>query len=455
MRVLAQLAFLVALAGAGRAADLGEEWSGGETTVFDTTRNAFSLPAHNLAGERRAAFFVGNSFFNQNWITAPGSPAARDGLGPLFNTRSCSACHFKDGRSRPPEPGQPMAVMLLRISVPGAGAHGGARPDPVYGDQIQGDAILGVPREADVLVDYTEKPGTFADGEKYSLRHPRYRLENLGYGPVAKNLLTSPRTAPAMIGMGLLEAVPEAALRALADPEDNNRDGISGKINRVWSMAKKGMAVGRFGWKAEQPTVLEQTAGAFAGDIGITSSLAPEENHTARQEVCVKQPNGGAPEASDRILHDVAFYGRTLGVPARRHWSDPRVRRGQVLFTELQCAACHVPELKTGDWPEFPELARQTIRPYTDLLLHDLGEELADDRPVFQAGGREWRTTPLWGIGLVERVNGHTFFLHDGRARNLTEAILWHGGEAEASREKFRALSRADRAAVIAFLESL
>jgi CxxC motif-containing protein (DUF1111 family) len=475
----------------------GEEFSGGDTTVFDTSPKAFGFPARNLKDERRASFFVGHSFFNENWVVAPASTAGRDGLGPLFNTRSCSACHFQDGRSRPPKPGEAMVTMLMRISVPGVGPHQEPVPDPAYGGQIQGQAVPGVPREADVYVKYEETPGRFADGHEYFLRQPVYAVTNLGYGPLAKDMMMSPRVAPTMIGLGLLEAVPEETLRALAARHSQQSSvganaeklkteklksdssvsafqhfsvsafkaqdsglgtpggGIAGRINFVWDETARKTVPGRYGWKAEQPTVRQQTAGAFVGDMGITSSLMPDENNTARQEICARQPSGGHPEVSDKILNDVVIYSRTLAVPARRNWTDPTVLRGKALFAQASCAACHVPKLQTGDCPDLPELSNQTIRPYTDLLLHDMGEGLADNRPVFEASGRDWRTPPLWGIGLVSKVNGHTFFLHDGRARNLTEAILWHGGEAEAAREKFRSFSQADREAMIAFLESL
>jgi CxxC motif-containing protein (DUF1111 family) len=432
-----------------------EELSGGDTTVFDTSPKAFGFPARNMQDEEhRSAFFVGHSFFNNNWVVAPASTAGRDGLGPLFYTRSCSACHAADGRSRPPKPGEPMTTMLMRISIPGTGPHRGPLPDPVYGDQIQGQAIPGVPPEADVFVTYEEVPGQFADGENFSLRKPVYSITNTGYGPFATNLLTSPRVAPVMMGAGLLEAVPEEVLRAIAAEQKSGSNGIAGRINSVWDKAAGKFSPGRFGWKAEQPTVRQQIAAAFDGDIGITSSLMPGENCTAREEICAKQLSGGQPEVSDTILNDVVIYAQTLAVPARRNWTDPLVLHGKTLFTQADCAMCHVPKMQTGG-SSLPELSRQTIRPYTDLLLHDLGDELADHRPVFDAGGRDWRTPPLWGIGLVSKVNGHTFFLHDGRARNFTEAVLWHGGEAEAAREKFRTLPKSGRDALMAFLESL
>jgi CxxC motif-containing protein (DUF1111 family) len=440
----------------GRArSDSGEARSGGDTTVFDSTRNAFSLPARNLREDHRAAFFVGNSFFNLNWVVAPASVAGRDGLGPLYNARSCSGCHFKDGRGRPPEPGEPMDTMLLRVSVPGTDAHGAPRPDPVYGDQIQTQAIPGVPREADVFVSYQETAGAFADGEAFTLRKPSYRIANPGYGPPSPSLLISPRVSPAIVGMGLLEAVPAATLERLGDADDRDGDGISGRVNHVWNQAANRSDVGRFGWKAEQPSVLQQTAAAFAGDIGITSRLFPSENHTGAEIAAARQPSSAEPQVGDRIFDAVVLYARTLAVPAARTEGDPQARRGSDLFASARCDACHAATLRTGDVADLPELANQVIHPYSDLLLHDMGEALADDRPVFEAAGREWRTPPLWGLGLVPKVNGHTFLLHDGRARDVVEAILWHGGEARASRERFRAMSKQEREALVAFLNSL
>jgi len=428
--------------------------AGGNTTVFDSSRDAFSRPAANLEEAHRADFFVGNSFFNQNWVAAPASTAARDGLGPLFNARSCSSCHFKDGRSAPPELDRPFDRMIMRISVPGP--EGGApTPDPTYGGQIQGQALPGASPEADVFVDYETIEGSFPDGESYSLRRPAYRLERLGYGPVSPRLRMSPRVAPAVFGMGLLEAIPEQMLRAMADPDDRNGDGISGRLNLVKSTASSSLSVGRFGWKAEQPSIEEQTAAAFQNDMGLSTSVRPAENHSARQEVCDKMTTGGSPEVSDSILHSVVSYCRTLAVPAARNSSDPAVQRGERLFHRLQCASCHTPESVTGASEAFPELSGQRIRPYTDLLLHDLGEDLSDHRPVFQASGAEWRTPPLWGLGLMPKVNGHSYLLHDGRARNPTEAILWHGGEARAARDGFIVLPRAERQDLIHFLESL
>ena len=435
---------------------LDDPLSGGATTVVNATASAFGQPARNLPLEQRTDFFVGNAFFNRDWVTAPSSTEGSDGLGPVFNARSCSSCHFRDGRGHPPlDADEPMLSMLIRLSVPGTGAAGGPLGDRAYGLQLGPQAILGVPPEGRALVEYDEVPGTYGDGEAYSLRVPHYSFVDLAFGPLDPSIRISPRTAPFIIGLGLLSAVDEDTILSQADPDDADGDGISGRPNRVWDRRRQATVLGRFGWKANQPTLEQQNAGAFVGDIGITSSLFPEPECTAVQTECLAAPNGGDPEVDQIKLDAVTFYTHFLAVPARRGVDDPTVRRGGALFVEAGCAHCHLTTLTTGPLEAYPELSGQIIHPYTDLLLHDMGADLADDRQDFDADGREWRTPPLWGIGLVATVNRHALLLHDGRARGFAEAILWHGGEAEAAREAFRSLSSDDRAALIRFLESL
>jgi CxxC motif-containing protein (DUF1111 family) len=433
----------------------GEELSGGQATIFDTTPDAFSRPVPGLEREQELLFFVGNSFFNQNWVTAPASTTARDGLGPLFNARSCAGCHFKDGRGRPPAfDGEQPTGLLLRLSLPGVDDHGGPLDDPVYGGQVQDGAIMGLTAEATAIVTYEELPVTLAGGQVVSLRRPIYSLQNAAYGEPAPELLISPRVASQMIGLGLLEAVPEEAILALADPDDRDGDGISGRPNYVRDVVSGRTVLGRFGWKANEPTVAQQTAGAFLGDMGITTPIFPEQNCTDAIAGCATAADGGSPEIEPDDFQKVVLYAGTLAVPARRDWDDAQVLQGKALFNEIGCTACHKPILATGAHPTISALSNQTIRPYTDLLLHDMGEGLADGRPDYEADGREWRTPPLWGIGLIETVNGHTNFLHDGRARNLMEAILWHGGEAQAARDRFAALDQTEREALLRFLNS-
>jgi CxxC motif-containing protein (DUF1111 family) len=433
----------------------GYDRLGGDTTVFKAGPKAFTLPAANAREEHLRPFFFGNRLFNTNWTQAPGSVQKFDGLGPTFNRVSCSGCHTRDGRGRPPLPGEAMDSMLMRLSIPGAGPRGGPKPHPAYGDQLEDKSILGVPAEGRATIVWTKIAGRFADGEAYELTKPDYRFEAMAFGPLGPDVLTSPRVANQVIGLGLLEAVPEAYLLAFADPNDANRDGISGRPNRVWDPVARATALGRFGWKANTATLTAQSAGAAFGDIGLTSPLHPVENCPPAQSACAKAVPGGSPELSQEFLDKLVLYLRLIAVPAQRDAQDPIVLRGEKMFADAKCWTCHQPVLKTDANAALPELRNQTFHPFTDLLLHDMGDGLADGRPDFLATGREWRTPPLWGIGLFATVNGHTRYLHDGRARTLTEAILWHGGEAQASRDAFVQMPKADRTALIAYLNTL
>lgn len=440
-------------------ADLAAQ--GGDATVENEGSMAFAQPVPGLSGEQDRTFAVGNNFFNDNWVTAPSSTAARDGLGPLFNAQSCSSCHFHDGRARPPsDPDDPERGLLLRLSVPASGGSGSGSgdpgPHPTLGDQLQDRAIRGIPPEGEIEITTVERTGRFGDGTRYTLAEPRYEIVGPDGSrlPGTEDVQVSPRIAPAIFGVGLLENVPEDAVLAREDPDDEDGDGISGRANRVADPSGDGTVLGRFGWKAGVPTVEDQNARALQGDIGITSTLRPDQPCTRSEASCRAAPAGGDPEIEDERLDQITFYTRTLAVPARREVGATSTTRGQDLFDEVGCASCHVAELRTGP-SDIEALDEQVIRPYTDLLLHDMGPGLADDRPDGEATGREWRTAPLWGIGLVETVNDHTRFLHDGRARDLTEAVLWHGGEAADARRRFAELPAADREAVIAFLESL
>lgn len=435
--------------------DQDEEFSGGQATIFNDTYYAFNKPIEGLKFENRITFETGDSLFNKSWVAAPASTTARDGLGPLYNARSCSGCHSRDGRGRPPQQGEVATALLLRLSIPGTTEHNAPKPHPVYGGQLGNKSIAGVHPEGKEVIKYSFIKGVFADGTPYELRKPHYSISNLKYGELSSEIMISPRVAPMIPGLGLLELVPEKTILGFADVEDNNQDGISGKPNYVWDVFYKKKRLGRFGWKANQPSLLQQNAGAFNGDIGITSPLFPNENHTQQQIADSKAFSGGQPEISMENLQRVTFYTRHLGVPGRRNWKDPQVIKGKKLFSKAKCNLCHIPKMQTGYSKEFPKLSQQTIRPYTDLLLHDMGEDLADHRPDFEASGTEWRTPPLWGIGLVKKVNKHTFFLHDGRARNLQEAILWHGGEAKESTEIFKKFNKDERQYLLAFLDSL
>ena len=428
---------------------------GGDTTRPLTTPDAFTFEAPNAPRRHQRPFSFGNRLFNTNWVEAPASVKAFDGLGPSFNRVSCSACHTKDGRGAPPENGTgPMDSMLLRISIPGKATNGGPLPVPGYGDQLSERAIQGVAPEGLAEIRYSDVPGTYGDGTPYVLRRPDYRISAAAYGPLPDDMMISPRVAPQVIGLGLLEAVPDETLIALADPGDADGDGISGRVNRVWDASTQALAIGRFGWKAGQPSLKTQNAAAALGDIGLTTSLHQAENCEAVQDSCRAAISGGRPELSDEFLEKLTLYTASIAVPAQRNPESTEVQQGQQIFAAMGCAACHMPTLRSGPH-DLPEISNQIFHPFTDLLLHDMGDGLADNRPEFEATGSEWRTPPLWGLGLVPVINGHQFLLHDGRANGFAEAILWHGGEAEAAREMFRTAPKAERDALIAFLNSL
>ncbi|EJI1279473.1 c-type cytochrome [Vibrio vulnificus] len=454
------LSTLIVLSSTAFANDLK---SGGDTSVKKEGPNAFSLPAANLPMSKRLDFSVGNSFFRNPWVSAPASTDARDGLGPLFNTNGCQNCHIKDGRGHPPEKGDSHAVsMLVRLSIPALTAEqkkamitSGVIPEPTYGGQLQDFALQDQKPEGQISIRYSDVPVTFSDGTTVVLRKPTVEIRDLAYGEMHPQTLLSARVAPPMIGLGLLESIAEETLLQWADEDDLNQDGISGKLNKVWDVQTQSLAIGRFGWKAGQPTLMQQNAAAFNGDLGLTSHLFPQENCTDRQDLCRKLPNGGSPEVSDNILDFVEFYSQHLAVPIRRNVNDPQVKLGETLFVQSGCESCHKQTVKTAKREALPALSEQTIHPYTDLLLHDMGPGLADNRPEYLANGQEWRTPPLWGIGYTQEVNDHTYFLHDGRARNLMEAVLWHGGEAEATKQNVLKMSAKERDALIAFLNSL
>ena len=429
--------------------------AGGKTTQDAANRHAYSLPAANMPPDRVQDFFLGSRLFKTRWTVAPGTPTALDGLGPTYIRDSCSGCHVRDGRGQPPgDVAGDNGTIILRISIPGGAPSGEPRPHPVYGGQIQNRAIDGIPPEGHITVTWHPVAGRYGDGTPYTLTKPIYRVKDPGFGALDGNILFSPRVAPSVFGLGLLAAVPDEMLAASADPDDADGDGISGRLNIVTDRVSGAMRTGRFGWKANQPSLEQQNATALHSDLGLTTPLYPEENCPAAQSACRAADTGGTPEVPQAFLNKLTFYMETLAVPARRDRENPNVRRGETLFLSIGCAACHRPTLTSGPHPN-PIVANQNFAPYTDLLLHDMGEELADGRPDFRASGREWRTPPLWGLGLIPSVNKHHRLLHDGRADGPAEAILWHGGEAKESRESFRNLPAADRAALIAFLNSL
>lgn len=452
------------------AAEKFEPRPGGAATVraLDNA-DAFSKSSANMPFAREMDFKLGNGLFRKTWVASPSSTRGSDGLGPLYNARACQDCHLKDGRGHVPAPGEPAVSMFLRVSIPGGEAPGdiaewlATQPDPTYGGQLQDFASNGLPAEGRMAIEYDDLPVTLGDGTQVTLRKPRYSVAGPGYGALHPQAMLSPRVAPQMIGLGLLEAIPAADILAHADPDDADGDGISGRASIVPSAEYDVPMLGRFGHKAGAATVREQSAAAFSGDMGLSTPLHPDPHGecTDGQPACRAAPVGQEPGIRDGLEVDqlsldfVTFYSRNLAVPERRKPDDPQVLRGKELFYQAGCSACHVPKFVTNRLKDQPEQSFQLIWPYTDLLLHDMGEGLADNRPEGRASGSEWRTAPLWGIGLTQTVSGHTELLHDGRARNLTEAILWHGGEAQPARDSFAGMTKADRDDLLEFLGSL
>ena len=426
-------------------------------TTEDYSRDAYSQPVQHMSEAERLVFFKGRGLVRQSWVIPPSENREISGLGPLFNRISCIACHAGNGRGFAPNtPQEGMRSMLVRLSVSGANPHGGPLPDPRYGDQLNEHGAPGVPGEGRAEISYEEQQVSLNGGEKVVLRKPVLHFVDLAYGELSQTVMTSARIAPAIYGLGLLEAVPDSTLIELEHA--NKPSGIHGHTNKVWDNVSGKTVTGRFGWKANMPNLRQQIAGAFAGDMGITSSLFPVENCTSVQEACRAAPSAGNPELTDDQLSQVEFYHFALAVPhGRTEPATPQkqLERGAALFKQSQCASCHVPVMRTGEFPRFPAIANKIIHPYTDLLVHDMGEDLADNRPDYLATGREWRTPPLWGIGLAKKVEPEAGFLHDGRARNLLEAILWHGGEAAAAASAVKDMNPEDRAVLLSYLNAI
>lgn len=414
---------------------------------------AYSLASPALDAAQRQLFDKGGSEFRSRWVPLF-NIGGNWGRGPTSNAEACSDCHAGNGRGRSPDgEDERLTSILLRLSVAGTDSRGAPLPHPAYGLQLQEQGVLGkVPPEGRAVVTWQESEVHFADGESVTLRRPQVRIEDPGFGAPGE-ILVSARVAPPVFGLGLLEAVSEETLLQVAQAQ--KRIGLGGRLNRVWDEQAQAPRAGRFGWKATQPTITQQAASAFLADIGVTTPLYPDQNCPPAQLACRAQPAPSGPEQNQPAFDALVFHLRALAAPARRMPDDPTVTRGEALFERAQCSVCHLPELRTGDYPPLPQIANRVIYPYTDLLLHDMGDGLADNRPEYLAGGRDWRTPPLWGLGQSGTVNGHTSLLHDGRARNAVEAILWHGGEAAAARETFRNMTAADREALTAFLASL
>lgn len=455
--------------------------SGGDFTHYHFGPLAYEQEAPNLSWGWAALFDAGDGVFERMVTPAIASNYRydADGVGPIYNNSFCEACHNADGRAEPQlaDPMAPQEGLLMRLSIPGTNEHGGPKPHPVYGGQfgdrgLPAEGVLftatgydqsryegkhAVKPEGRVQISYEDIPGQYADGSAYTLSKPKYQLTDLNYGPLGEDIMMSPRIAPAVFGQGLLEAIPENAIVGNADVDDKNNDGISGKPQYVWNPERQRMELGRFGWKMETSSVAQQGMDAAVNDMGVTNPMFPEQTCTQTQLDCKQALHGGTsdnPEYTAQQMEEVTVYLQLLGVPGRRGVNEEKVLQGEKLFSQAACNRCHIETFETAGH-EIERLNGQVIHPYTDMLLHDMGEGLADHRPSYEANGFEWRTAPLWGIGLVPTVNGHTRYLHDGRARNLEEAILWHGGEAESNQRQFLAMSKADREALVFFLESL
>ncbi len=438
-------------------AEAFEAMQGGATTLKGQHgRTAFQKPAANLPFNERQPFELGRALFKKFWVASPTSTLASDGLGPLYNARSCHSCHLRNGRGIPPNEGAAAGVsFIFRLIRPGGAG------DPVYGKQLQDISVPGLKSEGHIKISYDHLPVTLTDGTVVDLRKPHYAITGLGYGQLDADTIISPRIAQPIVGLGLLEAIAEADIAALADPDDTDGDGISGRLS--WLEGDNGAReIGRFGWKAEQATVYSQSAAALHTDIGISSPTqpAPYGDCTPAQTACFEMANGVQPklgdtEAPDPVMELLKAYVSSLAVPARRNVGDAEVLRGKALFYQADCPACHHPKFVTSRNAAIAHNGFQLIWPYSDMLLHDMGEALADETSGGVLNAAEWRTPPLWGIGLNNEVNGRNAYMHDGRARTLEEAILWHGGEASMSQNHYKTMESADRLALIRFLESL
>ena len=458
------LTLAVLLVGCSKAPDFNtsELQPGGSLTAKRLSERSYIYPGKGITKAQELDFWTGFSLFRDPWVIAPSSTKDRDGLGPLFNARSCVACHDAGGRAKTHEAGEFLPLpLIIRL---GSTDKNIMDVDPIYGGQLQPRTIdydrarlpEKIKPEAWLKLDFTEVKGKFADGTSYQLHRPNYELTKLGYGELATHTGLSPRHAPNVFGMGMLDAISDSDLLAQEDVNDSNNDGISAKYNRVPNVVTGATEIGRFGFKAKHPNMDQQVAGAFRGDIGITSSLFPTEDCTETQISCaVASMLGGhdSVEIPDKLLQLVNDFNRFLAVPPTRRLQDKLA--GRALFYQLDCHLCHTPSYQTDDNYSVKELAGQTIWPYTDLALHDMGEGLADGVYEFSANGREWRTPPLWGIGLQKAYTGQARYLHDGRARSIEEAILWHGGEAQKSQTAYINLSKEQRTQLLTFLAAI
>ncbi|PAJ75812.1 hypothetical protein CJF42_02925 [Pseudoalteromonas sp. NBT06-2] len=446
--------------------DISELKPGGQTTLEKLDKRTYIHSSPNLTMDMRMNFWSGFSFFRDPWVAAPASTTDRDGLGPLFNARSCIACHRSGGRGKleNKEIFKPVSVLFRLGNITDVNNY-----DPVYGGQIQPKAIRvlhddlpkQVQGEAAVKLQYQYITGLFSDGTEYQLRKPLYELVKLGHNPLNEHTKVSARYAPAVYGMGLLDAIASEDLLQQEDINDENQDGISAKYNRVTDV-ELGIndAIGRFGFKALQPTLRQQVAAAFVNDIGITNPIFKYDTCTKSQIKCkvasgFSSLKGEALEIPEKFFAQTEYMSKFIAVPMSRDLKSKKAQKGRNIFYQLDCQNCHQPSYITANDYSESKLSGQKIWPYTDLALHDMGPGLADGKVEFLASGSEWRTPALWGIGLQQDIQGFQAYLHDGRARSIEEAILWHGGEAKMAQQAFIKLDKAQRDALIFFLKQI
>lgn len=423
-----------------------------EISVNKETREAFASPIPALSLSKMRQFTGGRHLFRRSWTSAPSSVKSLDGLGPVFNRVSCSGCHVKDGRGRPPEDGAKFKSMVIKLSL---NKNNSILPDPNYGFQLNDKSILGVPYEGKAQIQFSTKTVFFDDKSKVELSVPSYSFHSLSFGPFNPETKYSGRVAPAVFGLGLIEAIKEEDIIKNEDVFDVNNDNISGRAHYIIDVPSKKTILGRFGWKATRGTLLHHITGAAFQDMGLTSSFFLKQNCTNIQKKCSEQINGGVPEISDKQINMLQLYMQTLAVPRQRNPDNKDIIQGNKLFKNIGCETCHISTYKTGKHKDHIELSNRVIKPYSDFLLHDMGPGLDDELKEGSAISYEWKTPPLWGIGLVKMVNKHTRFLHDGRARSIEEAILWHEGESLSSKNKYLSLNAEERSKVLKFLNSL
>ncbi|GAB2175857.1 di-heme oxidoredictase family protein [Dongia sp. agr-C8] len=388
-------------------------------------------------------FEIGRALFERHWAAAPASTQAADGLGPLFNARACVSCHPGGGRGVPFDKlGAALPALLFRL-----GAHKADRTaagDPIYGQQIQTQSVAGIGAEASADVSFETHNVTLADNTTVELRKPVPKLDRLAYGALSAETVISPRLATAIHGIGLLEQIPDAAILA-------NAQSGGGKPNYVTDPITGERELGRFGWKASAPSLEVQDAKALDLDIGLSNPVYRDAfgDCTKQQPDCLKMPTGASPqfeglEVPSSLTRLIDRFVREAMLPPVKPGANAEA--GRKIFGDAGCTECHRPSFELADG--------RKIAPYTDLLLHDMGFGLADHMKEGEASGKDWRTAPLWGMGQALRAD-NAGLLHDGRARNVLEAILWHDGEAAKARQHVEQLSAQDRQALIDFIGSL